>query len=184
MTGVAQPKAVVLVPYDERWPVVFGELRGVLSRALGGLARAIEHVGSTSVPGLVAKPVIDLDVVIASRAELPRVVEALAPLGYRHHGDQGIAGREAFKRDAQDVPRDGSGRGWPAHHLYVCAADARELRRHLLFRDWLCAHPEQAAAYGALKRELAERHRHDVDAYCEARSAFVEAALRSAGAGA
>ncbi len=169
---------VVLVPSDEGWPVAFEALRDVYSRALGGLALAIEHVGSTSVPGLLAKPVIDIDVVIESRSQLPAVVEALATLGYRHNGDQGIPGREAFPRDHDEVPRDGSGRSWPLHHLYVCARDAAELRRHLLFRDWLRAHPTRAAEYGALKLRLAELH--DPEGYCEAKTDFVQATLREA----
>jgi GrpB-like predicted nucleotidyltransferase (UPF0157 family) len=151
-----------------------------LRRALGGIVVGVEHVGSTAVPGLAAKPIVDLDLVIPSREALPIAVSRLAGLGYRHQGDLGVSGREAFERNASDVPRDGTGRIWPPHHLYVCASDCPELRRHLLFRDWLRSHREVAAEYGKLKRRLAEAHRFDRDRYTKAKSEFIEAALRDA----
>src|SRR6266567_3992999 len=79
-----------------RWPAVFAQLRDHIANALRPLATRIEHVGSTAVPGLAAKPIIDLDVVIATRDDLPAVIERLHPLGYRHEGDLGVPGREAF----------------------------------------------------------------------------------------
>lgn len=175
-------KPVVLAAYDAAWPVRFAELRSVYGAALGVLARSIEHIGSTAVPGLLAKPIIDIDIVISSRAAMPQVISGLGALGYRHRGDQGVPGREAFARDGfDDVPRDGSGRRWPSHNLYVCAQDAEELRRHLVFRDRLRADPETAAAYAALKQRLAAIHRDDRDAYCDAKSEFVEAIVRAGG---
>lgn len=175
--------AVVLADYDERWPAEFAALRDVYLHALGELAIAVEHVGSTAIPGMLAKPVIDIDIVIARGVDLSLVVAALARLGYRHNGCQGIPGREAFKRDDySDVPRDGSGRSWPAHHLYACTADATELHRHLVFRDWLRAHPDEAAAYADLKRKLARVHADDREAYCDAKTEFVETTIREADA--
>jgi GrpB-like predicted nucleotidyltransferase (UPF0157 family) len=169
---------VELVAHDVTWALTFDALRAVYAAALGPLACAIEHVGSTAVPGLVAKPILDIDVVARDAAEVDLVVARLCTLGYRHKGDQGIAGREALGRDGQeDVPRDGTGRWWPAHHLYVCAPDARELARHLHFRDRLRAEPETAAAYGRLKQALAVRYRFDRTAYGDGKSAFVEAVL-------
>ena len=160
---------------------MFESFREVYQRAFGELAIAIEHVGSTSVPGLAAKPIIDIDVVIPSRDDLPSAVMRLALLGYRHEGDIGVPGREAFGRDGdEEIPRDGSGRRWPAHHLYVCAMDSKELERHLTFRDWLRSNPAVAADYGALKRRLADACRDDRDAYTEAKTNFIEAALAQA----
>ena len=176
------PSSVVLVPYDPSWPETFAALRAVYLHALGEAALAVEHVGSTAVPGLSAKPIIDVDIVIAPHLGLSRIAQPLARLGYRHAGCQGIPGRDAFKRDESDVPRDGSGRSWPAHHLYACAHDANELRRHLAFRDWLRTRPEHAADYAALKQRLAALHPHDRERYCEAKTDFIEAAiLHSAG---
>ena len=177
---MANLRTIEIVPYDPRWPAIFAELSRVVAGALGPLALSIEHVGSTSVPGLAAKPIVDMDVVIVSRSLLPDVLRALAPLGYIHRGDLGIAGREAFAHERPDVPRDGSGRVWPAHHLYVCAQDNAELGRHLVFRDYLRAHPESALAYGELKRRLARQFPHDIEAYIEGKAAFVREILRRA----
>jgi GrpB-like predicted nucleotidyltransferase (UPF0157 family) len=179
----ARCKPVVVVAFDPEWPMMFEALRGVYARVLGGHVEAIEHVGSTAVTGLAAKPIIDIDVVIRSRDALTDVVSRLGAVGYRHQGDLGVPGREAFSRNgAEDVPRDIAARRWPDHNLYVCAADCPELSRHLLFRDWLRAHPLRAAQYGALKQRLAQVHCEDRDAYTLAKTEFIEAVLREAGA--
>lgn len=170
-------RTIEVVDYDPAWPETFAGISRVVAAALGPLALSIEHVGSTAVPGLGAKPIIDLDVVIESPHVLPLVVEALRALGYSHEGNGGIPGREAFGRGGAAVPADGSGRAWPAHHLYVCPSDSEELRRHLRFRDYLRSHPDSAARYDALKRDLAHRHADDIDAYVAGKSAFVERIL-------
>ncbi|MFE6690198.1 GrpB family protein [Streptomyces sp. NPDC057743] len=162
---MSQP--VQIVEYDPQWPVVFGRLAVVIRDGLGPLVLRIEHVGSTAVPGLPAKPVVDMDAVIPAGADPAEAIAALRSLGYAHEGDLGIPGREAFA-----APE-----GTPAHHLYVCAADSTELARHLAFRDFLRAHPESSRRYGALKRELASRHRDDRSAYTVGKSAFIEDAL-------
>lgn len=172
---------IVVVPYDPAWPIVFRALQAVYVAHLGGLAKAVEHVGSTAVPGLAAKPTIDIDIVIPTDTPLLTVVESLRDLGYRHNGDQGVPGREAFSRNGlEDVPRDGSGRKWPSHHLYVCDENSIELRRHLLFRNWLRSDVQRVLRYSALKHHLAEIHRDDRDMYCDAKTDFIEAALREA----
>jgi GrpB-like predicted nucleotidyltransferase (UPF0157 family) len=158
---------VVVVAYDPAWPASFERVRAVVAAALGDLAVGIEHVGSTAVPGLEAKPIVDVDVVIRRAGDLPEVARRLADLGYTHLGDLGIVGREAF-RAPKETPR---------HHLYVCASGALPLQAHLILRDALRAAPALAAQYGALKRELAERYRDDRDAYTEGKSAFITAVL-------
>jgi GrpB-like predicted nucleotidyltransferase (UPF0157 family) len=158
---------VVVVDYDPSWPTTFRRLRDRLAATLGPLAVAIEHVGSTAVPGLAAKPIIDLDVVIADRTDLSAVIRRLRPLGYHHEGDLGVPGREAFTTPA----------GAPPHHLYVCAVGTPALDRHLAFRDALRADAAAADAYGDLKRTLAARLRQDRGAYTEAKSAFIEQVL-------
>src|SRR5258708_1722840 len=103
------PEAIIVVEYDPEWPKVFEELRDHVAVTLSDLAVAIEHIGSTAVPGMAAKPIIDMDVVGPSTAEIPIAIEQLATLGYVHEGDGGIRGREAFT--------------WPPemrrHHLYL-----------------------------------------------------------------
>lgn len=141
-----------------------------MDAALGDVALAIEHVGSTAVPGLAAKPILDLDVVIRTTADLPVAIERLARLGYVHEGDKGLPGRAAF--------------AWPSHaarhHLYVCALGSAAYRQHLLFRDYLRTHPEAVAAYAALKRRLAAQYRTRRDAYTDAKGPFVRAAMARA----
>ena len=161
---------VEIAEYDPGWAAFFAARRDAIAAALGPLAQRIEHVGSTSVPGLAAKPIVDMDVVIAARDDLAPVIERLSGLGYLHEGDLGVAGREAFA-----APE-----GLPRHHLYVCAADSRELARHLAFRDYLRAHPEAVRAYAELKRSLAARQRDDREAYTSAKTEFVEQVLTRA----
>jgi len=160
--------SIVVTEYDRAWPRLFDVLRGRVLDALGEeLAVAVEHVGSTSVPGLAAKPVVDIDAVVPSAEHVPLAVERLERAGYRHEGDLGTSGREAFEPPA----------GAPWHHLYVLPADSEELRRHLAFRDHLRAHPEAATAYADLKREAARRVGDDRRAYTEAKDNFVERVL-------
>jgi GrpB-like predicted nucleotidyltransferase (UPF0157 family) len=164
------PEPVIIVEYDSAWPRLFEELRAPLVAALGDLAVSVEHIGSTAVVGLPAKPVIDLDLVVQTAAEIPAAIARLAGLGYIHRGDLGISGREAFISPPQK----------PRHHLYACPLDSDELHRHLSFRDYLLTHPEDARDYGALKRAAALRFRDDRVAYVAAKSRFVEEMLRRA----
>ena len=168
MSEPADP--VVVVDHDPEWPRQFERLRDRVARALGPLAERIEHVGSTAVPGLAAKPVIDLDVVVRSPADVGPAIERLATLGYRHQGDLGIAGREAFLWPP----------GEPRHHVYVCPATSEALRSHLLFRDYLRSHPAAAERYGAAKRRAAHAFPDDRDGYLEAKRAVVEDILADA----
>ena len=158
---------VLIENYDPRWPAVFAALRAKLAATLGDLAAAIEHVGSTAVPGLAAKPILDIDVLLPSAEDLPLAIERLAQLGYRHQGDLGISGREAFTTPSGVTP----------HHLYVCRPDSPAFRRHILFRDYLRTHPDDAQAYADLKRRLATRFLGDRAAYTEGKSEFVSAIL-------
>ena len=98
--------------YDPRWPAEFSALRAVLAELLQGVATRIEHVGSTAVPGLASKPIVDMDVVIRAVSDLALAVRRLEGVGYRHQGDLGILGREAFARDASTVPNTEHGRVW------------------------------------------------------------------------
>jgi GrpB-like predicted nucleotidyltransferase (UPF0157 family) len=166
---------LVVDDYDARWPQQFETLRTRVSAALGPLAAAIEHIGSTAVPGLAAKPIIDIDVLLRSKVDLPFATERLGTLGYEHQGDLGVAGREVFRAPAGDV----------SHHLYVCPPGSRAYLEHLAFRDHLRTHPEDARAYECLKRSLAERFGGGREGYTQAKTEFIETILLQAkGAGA
>jgi GrpB-like predicted nucleotidyltransferase (UPF0157 family) len=161
---------IVIEEYNLLWPGMFETLRTQIMSALDGLAAAVEHVGSTAVPELAAKPIIDLDVLLVSAADLPLAILKLAALGYEHRGDLDVFGREAFRAPPGSFP----------HHLYVCLPDSQEFRRHILFRDYLRSHARDARAYSVLKRELAARFSADREAYTEGKGAFVEEILRRA----
>lgn len=154
---------VIVLDYDPNWPGLFQSLRKRIADALGDMAVAIEHVGSTAVPDLAAKPIIDIDVLLASETTLSVAIERLASLGYIHRGNLGVPEREAFLAPVNNPP----------HHLYVCPPSSAEFRRHIAFRDYLRAHPEDAKIYGDLKRALAERFRDDRSGYNTAKAEFV-----------
>jgi len=167
----ATKRHIVVVDYDPAWPRLFDRLRARLWTAVEDVALSVEHVGSTAVPGLAAKPIIDMSIVVRDRADVPLVVARLAPLGYVHRGDLGIEDRDAF-----DSPVD-----LPAHHLYACTRSGLGLENQLAVRDYLRAHPAAAAEYGALKKRLAREFPHDIGGYVVGKTDFVLGILRAAG---
>ena len=166
-------RKVIVVPYDAHWKTDFEAIRLEIAAAMDGLALAIEHVGSTSVEGLSAKPCIDMDVVIPDRAALGDAIRRLAQIGYQHEGDLGIPDRHAFKYEGKTHLQK--------HHLYVCPADSRELHRHLTFRNYLRAHPDDAARYSAVKEEAARLYPNDIDSYIRHKSPCIEEIYRKCG---
>lgn len=160
---------IVVEPYDPTWAREFERLRDFLSSHLENLVVGIHHVGSTSVEGLAAKPIIDLDIEIESMKVFPELLTRLERLGYSHKGDYGIPGREVIKRDRSDE--------FMQYHMYVCPSDSPELKRHLYFRDYLRSHPSDVREYGELKRGLAARHGNDIDAYIDGKAEFIKAIL-------
>ncbi len=162
--------------YNPEWSIIFKDLKCVLEAELGDLLLSIEHVGSTSVNNLSAKPIIDLDLVMDNRSMLPKVTQKLGKLGYYHEGNLGVEGREAFGRKDHFTPWHGEKRIWMEHHLYVCCKDNKELARHLVFRNYLRNHPEAAKEYGRLKKELANTV-NDRVRYVEGKSEFINKIL-------
>ncbi|HAV89826.1 MAG TPA: hypothetical protein DCW44_00890, partial [Eubacterium sp.] len=150
-------KHVVVEPYNEEWKSDFIAIRDELDAVLKDIVLKIEHVGSTSVEGLSAKPVIDVDVVIKDTTVLPDVISALQTIGYFHEGDLGIPGREAFKYEGKEYLRK--------HHLYVCSQDSEELKRHITFRDYLRSNPDAVEEYSKIKEEAANLYPWDIDKY-------------------
>lgn len=139
-----------LVPYDPGWPKVFEEEAARIALALGDLARRIEHVGSTSVPGLAAKPIVDIQISVTAVQPMDSYRPILEELGYTHVSlpDPGDDVYPYFLRP----PR------WPpTHHVHVCEWGGLEESRHLAFRDWLREHPDDRQAYEDLKRALAAK---------------------------
>ena len=161
---------IEVVPYDPAWPERFEQTRRDLAAALVGVqVRAIEHVGSTSVPGLDAKPVLDIDVVVA-RNDLHPAIGALVLAGYQHRGDLGIPDRHSMR-----APRDGL-----ARRVYVVVDGSLALRDHLAVRDSLRASAALRAEYAALKHRLASEV-DDVDIYAMRKTDLIVGILSAAG---
>ncbi|MFC7680764.1 GrpB family protein [Paenibacillus sp. GCM10028914] len=166
-------KPVIIVEYNDNWPSRFDELALILKEYLGSLIVDIEHVGSTSVPGLAAKPIIDLDIIISSMSILPKLINKLNELGYYHEGNLGIENREAFGRIDERVPYNEDNQPQPEHHLYVCNQDSEALKNHLLFRDILRQHSHLIDEYAELKKKLASMYKDNRKAYTEGKTHFV-----------
>lgn len=154
-------RPIILVPYDARWPAAFAIERDAILRACGGVIRAVHHVGSTSIPGIAAKPVIDILPVLLRHEDGLGCVEAMTALGYEARGEAGIRGRHFFRKGD---PR--------SHHVHMFADGHPEIGRHLRFRDYLRAHPDEARAYESLKRALAARFVTDTRGYADAKDEF------------
>jgi len=166
------PKWIVVVDADPEWPRQFREIAEYLSPFLGDSIVRIEHVGSTSVPGLAAKPIIDIDVVVANDEQIPVVLSLIESAGYRWVGDLTVTGREAFEPV-------GTLR-LPDHHLYLVVEDNRAHADHWLLRDALLDDPELAARYAAIKRENAVLSGGEGDRYTALKAAFVAEVLTGA----
>ena len=162
---------VVVVDYDPDWPRRYEEERARIAETLRHVRVAIEHVGSTAVPGLAAKPIIDIMVGVRELADGELCIEPLEAVGYEYRGElvEGIPGRLYFRRGA---PR--------SHQLHLVEQRSEFWERHMLFRDLLRKRPDIAAQYDALKRELAVKYRTDRLQYTEAKTPFIEAALTEA----
>ena len=155
---------VVIVDYDDTWPEMFEAEKTRILEACGEWLVDIEHIGSTSVPGLAAKPIIDMMPGLRRLEDGKHCVEPMQELGYQYLGEYGIPERLYFNKG---VPR--------THHVHMFVVGHDQWNRHLLFRDYLRNNPEALAAYADLKRELAERYRDDRDAYTDAKTQFVRA---------
>lgn len=152
-------KRVIVVPYNEQWKTDFETIKQHLLTAIKDIIISIEHIGSTSVEGLYAKPIIDIDVVIKDYSVFDTVVEKLASLGYIHEGNLGIKDREAFDyKGNADLPK---------HHLYVCPQFSKELHKHITFRDYLRNNPEAVIQYSKVKEEGAQLFPDSIDDYIE-----------------
>ena len=159
-------KKVIVLPYDCAWKTDFETIKAEIVSALGDLMIGIEHVGSTSVEGMSAKPCIDIDVVIKDYDVFPKVVRQLETIGYIHEGNLGIKDREAFKYS--DKPH------LKTHHLYVCPQDSEELHRHITFRNFLRTHPEAVVEYSRMKETAAKLYPNDIDGYIRYKSPCIE----------
>jgi len=155
-----------LVPHDPRWAQLFDGERQRLSSTLGAEALKIEHIGSTAIPGMCAKPVIDMLAVVADVGAIDARDAQMRALGYESMGEFGIAGRRYLRRD--------NSAGERTHQVHAFQRGSPHVRRHLAFRDFMRAHAEPAEQYAALKRRLADAHPNDIEAYMDGKDGFIK----------
>ncbi|HEX5402205.1 MAG TPA: GrpB family protein [Pseudonocardiaceae bacterium] len=158
LIGGIEQRPIIVVPPDPTWPARFATERDRITTALGTTARRVDHIGSTSVPGLAAKPIIDIQVSVADIEE-ESYVDSLLAVGYELRVREN--GHRMVRTPARDV------------HVHICEAGSDWERRHLLFRDWLRHDPADLAAYQQLKQRLAGQEWPDMNAYADAKGPLV-----------
>ncbi|HDR7517328.1 GrpB family protein [Bacillus mobilis] len=163
---------ITIEEYNIKWESEFYRLQSLINNVIKEFVLSIEHVGSTSVKGLVSKPILDIDIVIEECKIFPEVVKRLETIGYYHQADWSFKGRDTFGRKDAFVPWSEENTVWMEHHLYVCDKNSEELRRHIAFRNYLREHEDVAVEYGRLKEELA-RESKNRSSYSEGKTAFI-----------
>jgi GrpB-like predicted nucleotidyltransferase (UPF0157 family) len=159
-------KRVLVIPYDPSWPAAFSRSSAQVAAAMGSNLLAIHHIGSTSIPGMHAKPVIDMLAVVADIAAVDRRATHMESLGYETMGEFGIPARRYFRRD--------NPAGVRTDQVHTFQQGSPDVDRHLAFRDFMRTHPAPAGQYAAIKRRLADAHPHDIQAYMDGKDAFIK----------
>lgn len=148
-------RKVIVLPHDNEWTVLFAEEADKLKSILGEQVDSVHHFGSTSVPGLAAKPIIDILLVVEDITFVDNYNDGLQVIGYTGKGENGIAGRRYFQKGGDDR----------THHLHIYQIGSPEIHRHLVFRDYLRSHPFAVKEYGELKKQLGQQFPYDIDSY-------------------
>ena len=163
-------RPIIVAEYDPRWPRLFEKERDLIRAALADKVIAIEHIGSTAVPGLPSKPTIDIGVGLGTLDNAAECIQLLERLGYRYEPDfeQLLPDRRFLWKGTRENH---------THHIHMAAVGSDMWKRPILFRDYLRAHPDEALGYAELKKRLASRHSTDIDAYVEGKTAFVKHVL-------
>src|SRR5437763_918701 len=159
-------RKVEVVPHNPRWRDAFEAEAKHVAAALGENVVAIHHIGSTAIPNIYAKPVIDLLVEVRDITEIDEQSSAMESLGYEVMGEYGIPARRYFRKDNRE--------GIRTHHIHAFEAGSAEVERHLAFRDYMIAHPGEAQRYSELKRKLTEEHPQSIDGYMDGKDGFIK----------
>src|SRR5918911_3848893 len=159
-------RKVEVVPHDPQWRDEFEAEAKQVAAALGENVVAVHHIGSTAIPNIYAKPVIDLLVEVRDITAADGRGSAMESLGYEVMGEYGIPGRRYFRKDNRE--------GIRTHNVHAFEAGSAEGERHLAFRDYMIAHPADAQRYGELKRKLAEEHPQSMDEYMDGKDGFIK----------
>ena len=156
------PQSMLLKKYSTKWINDFNKIKNEIEKALSGLGFSIEHVGSTAVANLDAKPIIDIDIIYSKQPDFEIIKSRLENIRYYHNGNQGIENRDVFKRKgiSTDNILDKI-----QHHLYVCPTNSKALERHILSRNFLRENDWARLKYQEMKYELAEKAHQDKKVY-------------------
>ena len=172
---------MLIQPYNSEWIKQFKEIEKIISSSLVDIHTSFEHIGGTSIKDLSSKPIIDIDLIYYKTNDFSKIKHILESIGYYHNGDQGISGREVFKRKKNNSHfiLDNI-----THHLYACCFDNDELKRHILFRDYLRINPKARLEYEKLKIEIATECNHDKKKYANLKEikakSFIESVIENA----
>ena len=178
--GVPRSKAVV-VPYDPLWPVLFEGERTRITSVVGDLVAGVHHVGSTSIPGMAAKPILDIAVLLREFEDGERCIDPLESIGYTHRGlNDDIPGDRFLVKGHPPQERSSGGEEVRTHILHMYTLDSPIAQNHLAFREYLIAQPKLAAEYMQLKFSLADRHPDDRASYSRGKRSFIRAVLAKA----
>lgn len=169
--------------YDPKWKDEFQHIKQIISQQLNKICSEIDiqHIGSTSIEGLCAKPILDIDIIIVRKDLLQEITRVLEKIGYMNKGEQGIKGRFAFRQTSEYVPLTTDNKKKQSHHLYVCLSDSLALKNHILFRDALKNDNILVQQYSELKKALTDHHHITREKYNIQKTNFKISVLKSAG---
>ena len=159
-------RKVEVVPHNPKWKEMFKAESSQVRKALGKNVVAVHHIGSTAIPCIYAKPIIDLLVEVKEITKVDEQNVSMELLDYKIMGEFGIPGRRFFRKNNQEGRR--------THHIHIFAADSAQVKRHLAFRDYMIAHPEDAQSYSKLKRRLAREYPTNIDRYMDGKDPFIK----------
>jgi GrpB-like predicted nucleotidyltransferase (UPF0157 family) len=158
-------RTVLVVPHNVGWQEAFEHEAAQIAKALGEIIFSIHHVGSTAIPDIYAKPILDLLIEVTDVAKVDAQTAQMVVLGYEALGEYGLPGRRYFRKTTEA--------GLRTHHIHMFAAGTAEVERHLAFRDYLIANPAIAQRYSQLKQQLAAQHPTDIEAYMDGKDPFI-----------
>lgn len=159
-----EQRKVILVPYNPKWPELARQEAEKIKQALSIDVPAVHHIGSTAIPGIKAKPILDFVLVVRDLNALDRHTGEMEALGYTAKGERGIPGRRFFSKDTN---------GKRSHHVHAFQQGNSEIQRHIIFRDYLLVHEKEAKEYEKLKEKLAARFPNRSGDYTEGKSDFI-----------
>ncbi|MEC4818892.1 MAG: GrpB family protein [Scytonema sp. PMC 1069.18] len=159
-------RKIEVLPYNLKWRDAFAQEKQQILQVFGDNIVAIHHIGSTAIPNIYAKPIIDLLVEVKSLASIDGCNLSMEALGYEVMGEFGIPGRRFFRKNNTDGVR--------THHVHAFEVGSKEVKQHLAFRDYMIVHREDAQKYSELKRELARKYPYDIDSYVDGKDEFIQ----------